>query len=128
MALKRLDDIHYEAIALLLEKKPKTEIAKQLGVHRNTITNWERDPLFQRELKRTVVTRTHSRLNELVDAMMETAISQGNAAMAKLILQMNDMLTDRVSVEAKVESDNIDYAALDDELEAFNERLHNDEE
>ena len=124
MALKRLDDKHYKAIELILEgRKTYREIAKEIDVHYNTITNWQKDPLFQRELKRMVTTRTHSRLNELVDAMMETAISEGNAAMAKLILQMNEMLTDKVEVETKANTNEINYEELDNEIASFAERL-----
>ncbi|PHD57680.1 phBC6A51 family helix-turn-helix protein [Bacillus wiedmannii] len=124
MALKRLDDKHYKTIELILEgKKTYREIAKEVDVHYNTITNWQKDTLFQRELKRMVTTRTHSRLNELVDAMMETAISEGNAAMAKLILQMNEMLTDKVEVETKANTNEINYEELDSEIESFAERL-----
>ncbi|PEU21361.1 hypothetical protein CN526_27160 [Bacillus wiedmannii] len=124
MALKRLDDKHYKAIELILDgKKTYREIANEIDVHYNTVSNWQKDPLFQRELKRMVTTRTHSRLNELVDAMMETAISEGNAAMAKLILQMNEMLTDKVEVETKANTNEINYEELDNEIASFAERL-----
>lgn len=120
MALRRLDDKHYEAIALLLEgKKTQKEIAEVVGVHYNTITNWQRDELFKAELKKSVVSRTHNRLGELVDSMMEHAITDGNAALAKLLLTMNDMLTDRVTVDTKVSADTIDYDALDKEIALF---------
>lgn len=123
MALKRLDDKHYDAIAMLLEgKKSQREIAEEIGVHYNTITNWQKDELFQREFKRSVVSRTHGRMGELVDAMMEHAIKDGNAALAKLLLTMNDMLTEKVSVETKRSDNGVDYDALDDEIEAFEKR------
>jgi Helix-turn-helix of insertion element transposase len=127
MALKRLDDKHRKAIEMLLEgKKSNREIADEICVHYNSITNWQKDPLFQRELKEAVVHRTHSRLNELVDAMMDTAISQGNAAMAKLILQMNEMLTDKVSVQTKDVTNEVDYDALDEEIDAFSTQIDTD--
>jgi DNA phosphorothioation-dependent restriction protein DptG len=124
MSLRKLDDRHYAAIAMLLDgKKTQREIAEELGVHYNTITNWQKDRVFQTELKKTVVTRTHGRLNELVDSMMNHAITEGNAALAKLILQMNDMLTDRVSVDARVDSGEIDYDALDEDIASFGKRI-----
>ncbi|WP_416045885.1 phBC6A51 family helix-turn-helix protein [Priestia megaterium] len=125
MTLRKLDDRHYEAIALLLEgRKTQREIAEEIGVHYNTITNWQRDELFQRELKRSVVSRTHNRLGELVDSMMEHAIQDGNAALAKLVLTMNDMLTERVNVDAKVDANSgVDYDAIDSEIEAFAKRI-----
>jgi len=124
MTLRKLDDRHYEAIALLLEgRKTQREIAEEIGVHYNTITNWQRDELFQRELKKSVVSRTHNRLGELVDSMMEHAIQDGNAALAKLVLTMNDMLTERVNVDAKVDSGGIDYDSIDAEIESFAKRI-----
>lgn len=128
MAIKRIDEIHQQVIAGLLARKPRTEIALELGIHRNTIGKWEKDPLFQAELKKTVVQRTHGRLDELVNAMMDTAITEGNAAMAKLVLQMNDMLTDKVSVETKAVDSSVDYDALDDEIKAFAERFNDGED
>ena len=128
MAIKRIDEIHQQVIAGLLARKPRTEIAQELGIHRNTIGKWEKDPLFQAELKKTVVQRTHGRLDELVNAMMDTAITEGNAAMAKLVLQMNDMLTDKVSVETKAADSSVDYDALDDEIKAFAERFNDGED
>jgi uncharacterized protein YjcR len=127
MTLRKLDDRHYEAIALLLEgRKTQREIAEEIGVHYNTITNWQRDELFQRELKKSVVSRTHNRLGELVDSMMEHAIQDGNAALAKLVLTMNDMLTERVNVDAKVDSGGIDYDSIDAEIESFAKRIDED--
>lgn len=128
MAIKRIDEIHQQVIAGLLARKPRTEIALELGIHRNTIGKWEKDPLFQAELKKTVVQRTHGRLDELVNAMMDTAITEGNAAMAKLVLQMNDMLTDKVSVESRTADSSVDYDALDDEIKAFAERFNDGED
>jgi transcriptional regulator with XRE-family HTH domain len=126
MALKVLKEEHYKAIELLLHPKQqrmtKEQIAKEVGVHRNTLTKWERDELFQAELKKAVVTRTHSRLDELVSAMMDNAIETGNAALAKLLLQMNGMLVDKHEIETK-DSSVIDYGKLDEEIEAFSEKL-----
>ncbi|WP_438824934.1 hypothetical protein [Bacillus sp. JJ722] len=78
--------------------KTYEEIAKECGVHVNTIGNWRKDTLFERELKRQIVRNTQDRLPELMGAMIDNAIETGNAAAAKLILTANDMLTDRVEV------------------------------
>ncbi|GGH85162.1 transposase-like protein [Pullulanibacillus pueri] len=103
--MKKLDETQQRAIELLLERKIKRreyqDIADELGVHRNTLLSWRKDPLFQAEYKRAVVTNSHDRLDELVTAMLDNAISEGNAAMAKLVLQMNGMLTDKLEVENK---------------------------
>lgn len=38
---------------------------------------------------------------QLLDAMIDEAINKGNAAMSKLLLQVNGLLTDKVEVESK---------------------------
>lgn len=81
--------------------KSYEEIAQICGVHVNTIGNWRKDAAFDRELKRAIVRNNSERLPELVASLTEIAIRDGNAAMAKLALQVNDMLTDKVEVETK---------------------------
>lgn len=102
MALKQLGTEHLLAIKYLAMPKngglTHQQIAKECGVHANSITNWKKDPLFERELKREIVRNTHDKLPELMDSMLEHAIKDGNAAMAKLVLTANDMLTDKVEV------------------------------
>ena len=78
--------------------KSQREIAEICGVHWNTISNWKKDPYFEAELKKQIVRNTHDKLPKLFESMMEHAINDGNAAMAKLILTANDMLTDKVEV------------------------------
>jgi hypothetical protein len=106
MGLKRLEAEHLLAIKYLALPKRGgltfQQIADECGVHLNSIGNWRKDPLFERELKREIVRNTQNRLPELMEAMIDHAIKDGNAAGAKLILQANDMLTDRVEVNAEV--------------------------
>lgn len=106
MALKRLEAEHLLAIKYLAMPKRGgltfQQIADECGVHLNSIGNWRKDPLFERELKREIVRNTQDRLPELMEAMIDHAIKDGNAAGAKLILQANDLLTDRVEVTADV--------------------------
>ncbi|MBT2682647.1 hypothetical protein [Bacillus sp. ISL-37] len=106
MGLKRLEAEHLLAIKYLALPKRGgltfQQIADECGVHLNSIGNWRKDPLFERELKREIVRNTQNRLPELMEAMIDHAIKDGNAAGAKLILQANDMLTDRVEVNAEI--------------------------
>jgi hypothetical protein len=106
MGLKRLEAEHLLAIKYLALPKRGgltfQQVADECGVHLNSIGNWRKDPLFERELKREIVRNTQDRLPELMEAMIDHAIKDGNAAGAKLILQANDMLTDRVEVNAEV--------------------------
>jgi hypothetical protein len=114
MVLKRLGAEHHIAIKYLSlpNKGGKTfeEIAEECNVHVNSIYNWRQDPLFERELKREMVRVTQDKIPKLLDSMIDTAIKDGNAAMAKLIMQANDMLTDRVEIEQtnKVDVGNIE--------------------
>lgn len=102
MGLKRLDTEHLLAIKYLALPKrggmTYEQIAKECGVHPNSILNWRKDELFTRELKREMVRNTQERLPEMMNALIDNAIKEGNAAAAKLIMQANDMLTDRVEV------------------------------
>lgn len=132
MALKRLNAEHLIAIQhLSLPKKGgKTdeEIAELSGVSRQSIYNWRKDPLFERELKAQMVRNSSDRLPELIESLAEIAIRDGNAAMAKLALQINGMLTDKVEVETKVTTNEVDIDALDDEIAAFDKRFANDKD
>lgn len=125
MALRSLSTEHYTAIGYLALPKPQRptvdEIAKECGVHRATIFEWKKDPLFEAELKRQMVRNSQDKLPELIESLPVIAMRDGNAAMAKLALQINGLLTDKVEVEAKV-SDTTDLEALRAKLDAFKQR------
>ncbi|WP_127506907.1 phBC6A51 family helix-turn-helix protein [Paenibacillus humicus] len=112
---KTLNADQYVAIEWLSRpnKGGKTyeEIADICGVHFNTIGNWRKDPVFDAELKRAIVRNNSDRLPELIESLAEIAMRDGNAAMAKLALQVNGMLTDKVEVETK-DSGTVDVDAL----------------
>lgn len=126
--MKYLNENQYKAIGLLLEGKKNVEIAAEIGVHRNTVTNWINDELFQSELRKAATRHSQSRLGELVSVMYEAAINDRSAAMAKLLLQMQGMLTDKhiVEREAPSSSNSINYDKLDDEIAAFAKRLEDE--
>ncbi|MGR6336430.1 phBC6A51 family helix-turn-helix protein [Priestia megaterium] len=125
--MRYLNENQYKAIGLLLEGKKNVEIAEELGVHRNTVTNWLKEDLFQSELRKAATRHSQHRLGELVERMYSTAINDGSAAMAKLLLQMQGMLTDKVSVEQSVKQEaGISYDKIDDEIAAFAKRLEDE--
>ncbi|MCK1985179.1 MULTISPECIES: phBC6A51 family helix-turn-helix protein [Peribacillus] len=109
MTLSQLGPEHYKAMALLATPKRGgltfEQIAKECDIHVNTLLNWRKDPLFEREFKREVIRGTQDRLPEMMDAMINAVVEDRNAAAAKLILTANDMLTDRVEVNAEVSTD-----------------------
>lgn len=123
MTLRRLNTEHLIAISYLAQprKGGKTfeEIAQECGITRRTLQEWRKDPLFERELKAEMVRRSQDQMPELIESLAQIAIRDGNAAMAKLALQINGMLTDRVSIETGTSDSTIDYDALDAEIATF---------
>jgi predicted transcriptional regulator len=132
MALKKLNAEHIIAIGWLSQpnKGGKTyeDIAAECGVTRRTLQEWRKDDLFDRELKREMIRRSQDKLPELIESLAVIAIRDGNAQMAKLALQINGMLTDKVEVRTGSTDVGIDYEALDDELASFGERFGKSEE
>lgn len=101
--------------------KSMEEIATECGVSRRALYDWLKDPLFDRELKKEIVRQTTARLPEVMESLTDAVIKEHNAAAAKLLLQVNGMLTDKVEVDAKV-SDTTDVEALKARLQAMRER------
>lgn len=104
MALNRLEAHHLIAIQYLSQPnrggKTMDEIGELAGGYsKQSVYNWLKEPLFDRELKKQIVRNSMKRLPEVVESMADAAIKDKNAAAAKLIFQVNDMLTDKVSVE-----------------------------
>ena len=126
--MRYLNENQYKAIGLLLEGKKNVDIAAELGVHRNTVTNWMKEDLFQSELRKAATRHGQNRLGELVEKMYSTAINDGSAAMAKLLLQMQGMLSERHIVEREAPStiNGVDYNKIDDEIAAFAKRLEDE--
>lgn len=102
---KQLTQEQYDAIAWMAQPKRggKTydELAEIIGVHRSTLFEWKKNPVFEAELKRQMVRNSQDKLPELIDSLSTIAMRDGNAAMAKLALQINGLLTDKVEVETK---------------------------
>ncbi|MEK5178510.1 phBC6A51 family helix-turn-helix protein [Paenibacillus sp. FSL R5-0928] len=101
--------------------KTYEEIADICGVHFNTLGNWRKDKAFDAELKRAIVRNNSAKLPEVVESMADWAIREGNAAAAKLVLQINGMLTDKLEVETKLDS-GTDVAALTARIKALQVR------
>lgn len=100
--------------------KTKREIAEMCGVSDRTLRNWQKMPEFQKELKDEMVRVGQDMLPEVITNIYEVARSSENAAMAKLVLQLNGLLTQQVEIGKKVIPENgIDYDAIDDEIASF---------
>lgn len=115
---------------MLIEGKTQKAIADELGVHRQTVGGWVRDnAAFDKAYLDEVRRITHKRLPELMSAMMEVAINEGSAAMTKLVLEANGMLTQKHEVNATT-SDNgssSDIDAMKAKVEAFRNGKNEDE-
>lgn len=119
--IRNLTEQQYRAIELLLEGKTQIETAEALGVHRNTVGNWVRSDHFNTEYIAAVKRLSHSRLPAVVNAIIDGAVNGKSAAMAKLVLQMNGMLTDKLEVDNKGTTGVIhtDIDAMKAEIERF---------
>lgn len=128
---RQLTQEQYDAIAWLAQPKKggKTydEIAEIIGVHRSTLFEWKKNPVFEAELKRQMVRNSQDKLPELIESLSEIAIRDGNAAMAKLALQINGLLTDKIEVETK-DAGGTDIDALKQRLEALKAQKSEDAE
>ncbi|AWB45286.1 hypothetical protein DCC85_14330 [Paenibacillus sp. CAA11] len=98
--------------------KTYEEIAEICGVTARTLENWRKDATFDAEFKRAIVRENSAKLPELVDSLSTIAMRDGNAAMAKLALQVSGMLTDRIEVDTK-DSEGTDVEALKQRISAM---------
>lgn len=132
MALQRLETQHYIAIQYLAQPnkggKTYAEIAEECGVHPNTIANWRKDELFNRELQKQMKRNVLELVPDVSKAMYDEALKNGNAAAAKLILTMAEMLTDKIEVDTNVKADMSDIAALKERIEAYKKKASNNAE
>ncbi|MBG0916236.1 hypothetical protein [Exiguobacterium sp. SRB7LM] len=80
--------------------RPMTDIqiAEACGVHRNTVRAWRRQTLFEDAYKQAVIAVSADRLPEMLEAMADAVINDGNAAAAKLLLQVNGLIGSKIAV------------------------------
>ncbi len=116
----------YEAATRGSDGPPHEEEADICGVHFNTLGNWRKEKAFDAELKRAIVRNNSAKLPEVVASMADWAIREGNAAAAKLVLQINGMLTDKLEVETK-DGASTDVAALTARIKALQVRKDNED-
>ncbi|MEK5396013.1 phBC6A51 family helix-turn-helix protein [Paenibacillus sp. FSL K6-2859] len=122
---RQLTQEQYDAIAWMAQPKRggKTyeEIAEIIGVHRSTLFEWKKNTAFEAELKRQMVRNSQEKLPELIESLAVIAMRDGNAAMAKLALQINGLLTDKVEIDTKLDA-STDVDALRQRIEALRVR------
>lgn len=117
---KQLIAVQYLALPAS-ERPTMVEIAEKCGVSRSTLYEWRNNPAFIEEVKAQIVRNNVDTLPDLVAALPRIAIEDRSAAMAKLALQVNGMLTEKVDVQSSaVPATDID--ALKSRLQALKER------
>lgn len=84
------------------------EVAKECGVSRKTIYEWKKKPEFDSELKRQIKRNLLNRVPDVMEAMIQASIKEGNAAAAKLVVQAAEMLTDNIVMETKGDTKDVE--------------------
>lgn len=103
------------------------ELAELCEVNPQTLYNWQDNPVFAAELKRRMIRNSRALLPEMLDAAAKGVTEDRNAAMLKLLLQMNDMLTDPVNVSDKLDSAG-DVEAMQERIKEYKERASKEKE
>jgi len=91
--------------------KTYEEIAVLCGVTARTLENWRKNAMFDAEFRRALRRNNDVRLPELLQSLADIAIRDGNAAMAKLALQVGGVLTESIEVTNK-DGEGTDIEAL----------------
>lgn len=102
--MAQLTDKQIRAIKILSKKnrggyKTLDEVAEACCVTVRTIYNWRHtDETFQDVLKKRIMSNCLDYMPEIVETMTQAWLENRNADVLKLILQVDNMLTDRVNV------------------------------
>lgn len=103
--MAKLTAEQYIAIEWLSQPKKggKTyeQVAEMCGVTARTLETWRKGSEFDTEFRRAIKRNNDVRLPELVGSLAGIAIEDRNAAMAKLALQVGNILTESVEVTNK---------------------------
>lgn len=109
-----------QQIALELLTLPKkggmtyAQIAEKCEVDERTLYNWRQDDAFNNELNRRIVRSLSERLPEMIASVPDHVIADGNAALFRTALQALGLLTEKVEVDNK--NGTIDVDAIRERL------------
>lgn len=123
----RLRTEHYIAINYLALPNrgglTMQEIADKCGVaSRQTIYEWQDNPVFAAELKKRMIRNSRAKLPNMIEEAAKGVTEDRNAAMFKLFLEMNDMLADPVNVGDKLDEAG-DVDAMQQRIEDYKKRM-----
>lgn len=88
------------------------EIAAEVGVDERTLRRWRNDDAFYEELKRKIVKESAKDLPRVLASMPDHVVKDGNAAMARVLLQAHGMLSDKVDVTTHHSGGPVDVDAI----------------
>ena len=129
MAKRKLNELQLQAIALLAQPQrggmTYEEIAKKVGVSRQTLYEWRNMDEFNEELKKQVLRNSVEYLPDMYAAVPRHVIEEGNAALFRTFLQSLGMLTEKVEVNTPDEK--VDIDSIKAEIERLRRRERKDD-
>lgn len=124
MTKRKLNEKQYAAIAVLAMPKrgdmTYKEVAEHVGIAESTIHEWRKLDAFNEEMKTQVLRNAVEHLPDMFASIPKHVIEGGNAALFRTYIQSLGMLTEKVEVNTKGNSVDVD------EMKAQIERMRND--
>lgn len=134
---KQLSEQQFQAIELILKGETLTDVAKMLGVSRQTVSAWKnKDVAFKRELdeqtrqlKSTVYDKILTNAVPMIDRLMEIALKSESdkTALDAIIYSFNRILGTPGKTSQEVTGDNnnnVDEVDIDKILENIKYKVH----
>lgn len=117
----KLSEAQLAAIAILAQPNRGglnyQQVADEVGVSRQTLHEWRQKDVFHDALKREIVRNTTARLPDVFDSIVDNIIDTGNAAAFRTLVQLHGMLTDKVEVDQR--NGSVDMDAIRAQLDAL---------
>lgn len=88
------------------------EVAAEVDVDERTLRRWRNDDAFYEELKRKIIKNSAKDLPRVLASMPDHIVNDGNAALARVLLQAHGMLSDKVEVNAQHSASGVDIDAI----------------
>lgn len=124
MTKRKLNEKQYAAVAILAlpNRGDMTykEVAESVGIAESTIHEWRKLDAFNEEMKTQVLRNAVEHLPDMFASIPKHVIEGGNAALFRTYIQSLGMLTEKVEVNTKGNSVDVD------EMKAQIERMRND--
>lgn len=115
--MKSIGPKHEKCAYLLLAGKSITDTAKELEVSRSTIHRWLQTNLFKKYVNDVIVGETKNSVKKVLDAMVNEAVTNGNAQAARLILEAHNLGKGAEKVEINVNNNEVDLEKIRQELQ-----------